>query len=122
MGLSTTLVDARSARVDGDFLGFVRFGARQREIQQAIPELRLDLVRIDLERKANRAAELSRFTLLPVIELTFLELLELPRAANRDRIAHDRDVDLVRLDARQLGGQNHVFRPAPYVDRGKIEA
>src|SRR5262249_31449254 len=119
--LEVLLSSRRSGRFDGNSFRLLGLRAGKRQVKDAVGELRVDRVGIDLERESKRSAELVLFAFVTVVGFPVLELLVLSRTADRDGVADDGDLQLVRLHAGKLGGQDDVVGTAPDVDGGKLE-
>src|ERR671924_1943460 len=93
-------------------------GLRDVQAQDAVLERRLRLVTLNANRELDRPAEaaVSALTVQVLIAVDLLVGLEL--AANRQRLAGHRDLDVVTLDTRQRRAHDDVVTGLMHVDRG----
>src|SRR4051812_14207854 len=87
--------------------------------QDAVFEFRLDLLRIDRERQRQRSAERTETSLLPMPD-TLVEAYRLSLALEGQLVvAADEDLEVLQLDAGQLGLDEAVIAFLPDVQRRK---
>src|SRR4051794_37607585 len=79
----------------------------QRQGENAVRQLRLDPLRIHLERQAEGSPKGTAPALATMVALSSLWLV-LSLAPQRDRVAMDCDVKVVLFDARQLGSDHDL--------------
>src|ERR1700751_2543711 len=80
-----------------------------RHFQNAFLELCLGVVRVDPLRQDDGTLEVTVVTLRVTIVALFLFLLDLLLAFDRKHIAGHRDLDILLIQAGQLGGNPHLF-------------
>ena len=94
-----------------------RFG--QGDAQHAVLVLRLDLLRVDHGGQGEGAGEGAVGALHAVVALLLHLVVELALAAQGQHVVLDADVDVLRVDARQLGLQDDVAVLLVDVHRGR---
>src|SRR5207249_8491529 len=92
-------------------------GLRDHELQNAVRELRLDLVRVDLHRQGEGALELPGAPLLTEPAVLRGVRLRLDLAAERDRVARGVDLDVLRGQTGQVRAKVVCVLRLPEVHR-----
>src|SRR5690606_5632165 len=111
-----------SGCLDLDFLWLFCLGPGDDDPQYAVRHPRLDLVIRGREWQADRAGKLAITAFVAVPARTFGNLGRLAFARQRQDVVLDRDLDIARLNARELGSNGDGFRTLPDMRRRERRA
>src|SRR6266508_5701116 len=109
----------RLQHVDLDLLGFELLGLGEADGQHPVTVRGLDLVGLHRNRQRERALEFPEPPLVAIHVVLLGFLAPLPLSLQGEHVPGDREMDVLLVQAGQLGGQNELVLRLVYVDGGR---